>query len=379
MKSTIILVTTFLLTLIAGVSVSDDLEPAAARFNIDGKSYMGFMSVNIGGNPDPAGQYLFPIFMIFGQQGDNIFGTTVVPDLNIGLGAPELTGFKFETLSLRNSVVKGKRFKIDMFDSETKTLHETVTISVRNNGNIKSIVPVAGGKKITVVLQPCIGANRRMSGQYLGNAWIEGFSAPSSIKNATMGVFIQGASMTFAYILFEPSLSTETFFGSGVAVFDPATNTFSYQEETSDGTVTATGSIVNGKLDISLTIPVGAPGSARPPLNVNAAATLYHFGDSKQVKPRLKSVAPNTVSAGANQTVKIKHKNASPGSLIRIRKHTGNKGSDPDPLYIKGYYWSEKEFEVELSVASGVSGKVFFKVDNPNGRKSKGKTPLVVQ
>jgi hypothetical protein len=342
-------------------------------YSLHGKTYMGFMDLSdnplLAGKPAATTDAFLPVYFVFGQYDDKIYGALVIPSEEAGSAPPaQATNIILEQHSIIEGEMDGGEISFRLDDMEEMELDVPIVGKILEAGNkisLSATVPILG--KIPLVDIFICNEDQYLSGQYLGTAQWATPSAPA-LNNFMIGVLVQGTKFSFTAFVYDPENPNERYTLTGEGVCNPNNYTFSFDGNAANEEPDVEGKIQNGV--ITLTMDFGD--------DYAATATLNFFGDTKHKKPKLKPPKPKNVTAGKVTKVRVKHRNALMGSLVEV---AAPSAAPPNgAIGITRYDYSSTYFDIWLDVPAGASkGKYYINLTGPDGKTATSKKPFIVK
>jgi hypothetical protein len=338
------------------------------NLDLDGKSYMVFFPVDNNGNPDPDGEVLFPLFVVFGQYEDALWGTMTGVDEDALLNNFVLS---LDSARITDGEVKGKKLTAYYQDRLAgQDIRVPVNGKELKDGSILAKMTLMGAKFEMKMYPVNIGVGSQenpralgpngtdayVSGIYLGNVQASGFHSTSK-ANVLLGAMILGDRIDI--LMFWQTAAGYLYMALLQGTFDASSGEFTAQGFSPDGAMSMQGSISNGVMDYSTEI-----------FGNSVEDKLYNFGETTMRAPTLKKVKPTAVQKGKTVKLTVKHKYALPGSIVRLFYGAFSPPGVSAEVYINEFTVGKKAIEIMLTTANTASAEVTFEVMNPSGKST---------
>lgn len=357
---------------IADESESADKNPTPPAIDLHGKAYMGFIDLSddayVSVSPAGTEEAFLPVYFIWGQSGNVLYGGVVVPDETKKSSPTDITLRQY-------SIVQGKvessttiSFTLD--EIEDLGLYGTVKGDVQKNGkkiNLYMQIPILGKVEIGDIF--ICNEKKKVSGQYLGTGDIVG-PAASKANNAMIGLLIEKKKMSFTAFLYDPAKPKQPYTWTDQAKYNPKKGKFTYDGDESEGIPDVTGTISKGSLSMKMDLVNGS----------TAEGKLYFFSDRKAKKSKLKKLTPTEIPADETTKVRIKHVNVLIGSLVCLEKNSGVSASaESEEVKIIRYDYFSKYIDVWLDASDKAKGKYDISLVGPDGKTASASKTVSVK
>lgn len=340
-----------------------DRQVKPVSFDLHGTAYIGFVDLsNEAFAPALAAAAtdgFLPVYFIWGQNGDVLYGVLVIPSEKKSVYPPDIVLTQY---SVYNGNITGNTIKFRLEGEEDLDIEGPISGDILESGNKISLymqIPILGRFDIGDIYR-CNQTNK-FSGQYLGSGHLLGGSAAAT-NNVMVGILIQGYQMNFTAYMYDPDYPDEPYTFTGTASFNPVNGAFQFSGNPAFEEPDISGTIANGVMNMSISLVDGS----------SATATAYFFGQEVPKKAKLKKPKPASIEAGKQTKIRIKHRYGMIGSLISVANANGGAPST-DGIVIRKYSMGSKLFEIWLDVPKNTNGSFSVIMDSPNGKTAKSK------